>query len=222
MESQVASLSKVIHNLERRLGYQPSRVPEPSVGQTPGPDDSDDGSSISDVLAADQPAHLHSLFQNDWLSVDVRRQEEHLQDRKTRSSTNLLDVARQALQRLIPPKDQVLNITQSSSKSLELLHALLPHPFEVRSQQEMLENYEDMHKPDVHAISLASWLLTIAITVQQTPYPNDGESEELRNFQRWSGFSKAVSDTVESTILSHDRLVGTTQGLGMAIHFFRL
>lgn len=223
----MASLIKVVRDLELRLGYQPTHVLKATPAQpesSPSTDDdhSDNNSSMSDEVATDPPSHLRSLFQNDWLSVDLRQQNEQLQDHKAKTSARLLDMARRALQRLIPSQDDVSEFARSASGWLALLHTLLPQPLGVRSQQDMLEGYEEMHKPDVDAISLASWLLTIAITALQSPQVRGSSATKLKGYHRFSRFSRAVSDTVESTILSHDRLICTIPGLGMAMHFLRL
>lgn len=147
------------------------------------------------------------------------RQNEQLQDRKAKAPVHVLDTARQALQKLIPSKGEVSHLARSASRWLGLLNTLLPQPFSVKSQQEMLESYDEMHKPDVDVISLASWLLTIAITTQQTPHEQDSAA---KGYQSLSNFPRAVCDIVESTIISDDRLICTIQGLGMALHFVRL
>jgi hypothetical protein len=219
----VATLNKAVHEMQLKLGYQPSHTPEPAVAQPgsyPATDDSDDDSHVSDVLAADQPSHLRSLFQNNWLSVDTRRQDEQLENRKAKSSAHLQDHARQALQKLIPSKEEVSD--GSASKWLFLIHTLFPQPCAVKSQHEMLESYDDMHKSDVDVIKLASWLLTVTITAQQMQHDHDSPATQYQKRQKAALFSRAVSDTVESTILSHDRLVASVQGLGMAMHFLRL
>jgi hypothetical protein len=209
LESKVANLNKIVGGIQSKLGLQLSGTPE-IIGCTPNVDDSSDDSSVVGVPSTEQPSHLRSLFQNDWLSVDNRRQTEALQDPGTKASAHLLVVAKQELQKLIPPKDEFLRLAMSSSSStwLVVLGDLLPQPFTVKSQHEFLESYNDMNKPDVDAMTLATWLLTVAITAQQE--------------QKSSVFSRAVSAALESTILVHDRLVGTLQGLGIAVHFVRL
>ena len=154
--------------------------------------------------------------------MDANRQNERLEDRRVKASANLLDTARQALQALIPSKDEVSEMASSASRWLGLLHTMLPHPFTVRSQQEIVDRYESMCSPHVDAISVASWLLIIAITAQQVPGEHSNPGFQSRRSQGWSRFSSAVSDTVETTIISHDRLIGTVQGLAMATHFIRL
>jgi len=218
-------LSKVVHDIEAKVGYQPAQTPKVTpvhAGSSPGSDESDDDSSISDVLTTNAPSHLRSLFQNDWLSVDPHPQGEQLQEHKGKGSLQLLDTARHALQDLIPSKDEVSNIASFASRWLILLHAMLPQPFAARSQEELLGCYEEMHKPNVDPMILASWLLTIAITAQEIEQEHDSPASQLKGSQRFSSFHRAVSEAVESTILCHDRLMSTAQGLGMAMHFFRL
>lgn len=214
LESQVAGLSKIVHDIELSIGHQPTQIPKPAHSPSHRVDDDSDGnSSVSDeIVTADPPSHLRSLFQNDWLSVDTRQQNEQLQDRKAKASVHLLDAARQALQKLIPQKDEVIEVARSASKWFGLIVALLPQPFAIKSELEMVELYDEMHKPDVDAIYLGSWLVTIAMAIQETPQENASHLN----------FSRAVSDRVESTILSHDGLICTLPGLGMALNFCRL
>ncbi|KIX07248.1 uncharacterized protein Z518_01901 [Rhinocladiella mackenziei CBS 650.93] len=226
LESQVASLSKAIRDIQSKLGYQATDVLGPTVAQPesiPGTDDSDDDdSTVSGVLATEQPSQLRSLFQNDLLCVEPRQQNEPLRDRKAKASARLLDTARQALQKLILPKDEVSDLVRSATTWLDLAHALLPRPFAVKSQQELLDAYDNIIKPDVDVISLASWLLDVAVTAQQVPQDHHSPVTRLKRFQSTSVFTQAVSDTVEKTILNHDRLISTVQGLGTAVHFLRL
>jgi hypothetical protein len=196
--------------MQFKLGHRPSGTSDTIGPSSPEMDDSEDDSSVVDVSTGEQPSHMRSLFQNDWLSVDTRQQTEHLQDRSAKASAQLLDIAKQALRKLIPSRDDFLTLAKSSfsSKWLVILQDLLPQPFTIKSQQEFLESYDEMNKPDVAAMSLATWLLTVAITGEQD--------------QSSFVFSRAVSDAVESTILFHDRLTGTVHGLGVAMHFVRL
>ncbi|KAJ5649121.1 uncharacterized protein N7484_002844 [Penicillium longicatenatum] len=185
-------------------------------------DTSDDESNMSDILTTERPSHLQSLFQNDWLSLDSRQKNGQPQERRERASANLLDAAREALQRLIPPKDEVVQIYKSAFDWLRILHALLPQPLIARSEKEALDNYEKMKEPNVDTMTLASWMLTLAITAQQTPQVRahtPGRSGEImKRFE----LSRIISDTVERTIVSHDRLLGTTSGVMLCLHWTRL
>ncbi|KAH8805157.1 putative Zn(II)2Cys6 transcription factor [Xylogone sp. PMI_703] len=226
LESKVSTLFQAVHGLESKLGYESTQAPDlvpASPGSNLETDESDDNSSVSDTLATDPPSHLRALFQNDWLSMDTRRQDIYLQDRMAKASTHLLDVARQALQKLIPPRQLVSDIATSAARWLVLLHTLLPQPLAAQTYEDIVDSYEAMHSPDIDAIILASWLLTIALTDQQF-FSQDRRSPSsgLNRHQSIQHFPRTVSDVVESTILPHDRLICTMKGLGMGMHFCRL
>lgn len=224
LECQVAGLSRAVHGIERELGHRPTQILEPrgNLGASAS-DDDDDGSSSSEVLVAEQPSHLRSLFQNDWLSLDSQQQAQKLQDRRARASARLLDDARRALQQLIPSKNEISHMVNSTWAFLPLIRHMFPDPYGVASEQELLESYEDMCKPDVDAVRLASWLLVTALTALQTSPERGYSRDELkRRYRRRLYFSRIVSNTVQSTILSHDRLMGTVQALGLAASFLPL
>ncbi|THC91998.1 hypothetical protein EYZ11_008528 [Aspergillus tanneri] len=222
LESKVANLTKFIHDVEAKFGNQPAQTSGSTAGRGLESDDLGDDSSGSDIDASHQPAHIRSLFQNDWLSVDAHRQLDQPQDRRVKVPTHLFNLARQALQKLIPPKDEVLGIVRSASEWLPILHNLFPQPGAATCQQELFERFDEMCSPDVDAISLATWLLTVALTGQQSPQEDISPHVQHRRSQEWSKFCRAVSNAVENNIMSHDRLVGTIPGLGMAMHFCRL
>jgi hypothetical protein len=227
LESKVASLSEIIRDIETRLGNPPSGVSEltPALAVSSSEIyESEDNSSMSDGFATEPASHMRSLFQNAWLSVDTDRDRhnEPPRNRKAKASAHLLDLARHALQKLIPPKHEVSRIVRSASRWLDLLHTLLPQPFAAKSQEDILDCYVEMRKPDIDVISLATWLITVAITAQQIPQEHDGPHNPLDGHQNYSRFSRLVSEIVENTLVSDDRLICTVEGLGMAMHFVRL
>ncbi|KAJ5535905.1 hypothetical protein N7513_009091 [Penicillium frequentans] len=219
----VSSLIRVVQRIESKLGVQPDSASELAVSHPSAEmDTSDDDSNMSDILTTERPSHLQSLFQNDWLSLDSRQKNGQLQERRERASANLLDTAREALQVLIPPKDEVVEIYETAFEWLRILQALLPQPLTVRSEKEALDNYDKMKDPNVDPMILASWMLTLALTAQQTPQERmltPGRSGEcMKRFE----LSRVISDTVERTIISHDRLIGTTSGIMLCMHWTRL
>lgn len=222
LESQVTQLTRVVQGIESKLGGQPSRILATGDDSNSDHDDSDGESSASEVLAAEQGSHLRSLFQNDWLSVNTHRHEKQAQDRKEKSSAHLLEMARPRLQNLIPSKDEVCDIARFAFDWLAILHLMLPQPFTVRSQSEVLDIYNEMCRPDADVFDLASWLLTIAITAQQIPQDHTSPEDRSKKHHARVELSQDITTTVEDVILSHDRLLGTVQGLGMAIHYIRL
>jgi hypothetical protein len=207
------------------LGLQTTDVRESSFLQSslsPGDEESDEESIVSDVLATEQPSHLRSLFQNDWLSADIGTQDAHVQDRRLKASAHILDIARSTLLKLVPSKEDVYSMGKAAGKWLDLIHTVLAQPFGLNSHQELLDSYDDMVKPDVDTMTLAAWLLDIALTAQQEPKFQGSPATSISLIRRASDFARAVSDAVETTIFSHDRLLGTVPGLGMALHFLRL
>lgn len=222
LESQVSQLTRIVNGIESKLGAKPSQLLTPDEDENSGHDDSDGESSASEVLVAEQGSHMRSLFQNDWLSVDTNRHEEQLQERRGKVLAHLLDMARPRLQKMIPSKDEVCDISRVTYDWLATMHFMLPQPFALRSQSEVLDLYDSMCRPDVDVFSLASWLLTVAITAQQIPQGPMDPEDRFRRHQARVELSQDITSTVESAILSHDRLLGTAQGLGLAIHYIRL
>lgn len=226
LESEVSRLREAVHDIRAQLGYRPAEATGGTVthpGSSPSTHDSDDDSTVSDVLAAEQPSHLRALFHNDWLSVDTREQGEQLMNNRSKASAHLLGIARQALQKLIPTVEEVAQSARSGSKWLLLVQTLLPLPFALRSEEELLERYHLMHRADVDAVDLACWLIDVAVILQiGQDQSSSSPAITLQSSQPRSSFSRTVSDTVEAKIMSHHRLAGTIPGLGMAIRLLRL
>ncbi|GFF39888.1 hypothetical protein IFM58399_05736 [Aspergillus lentulus] len=219
LEFQVTQLTKIVNSLEVKLGSKPSRIIYPDTVEAPDAQESDGESSGSDFPMTDRPSHLHSLFQNDWLSFDTSQNENKAQGK---ISTHFSRLVRPRLQSLVPPKDEVIEIAGSSFDWLTMLHTLLPQPCTVVSQQDLVAGYEEMCNPDVNILTLASWLLALAIMAQQLPQETENREDQLRKCQKRSDLCRKIINTMESTLLCHDRLLATGEGLGMAVHFARL
>jgi hypothetical protein len=215
-------LTKAVNNIEVKLGGNPSIQLDQTATHTPGSEESDAESTASEILIAEEPSHLRSLFQNDWLTVDTNRRDEQLQERRVKASAHLAEQVRPALQKLIPTKEQTAEMLVCTYDWLQMVHTMLPQPSVPSSKQQILDRYEEMCRPDVDVIALASWLLTLAITAQQVPQGGESPDSPSKGYHRRINFARIVSDAIESLILAHDRLVGTFQGLGMCIHFIRL
>ncbi|KAJ5919478.1 hypothetical protein N7454_009313 [Penicillium verhagenii] len=189
---------------------------------SPEMDTSDDESNMSEILTTERPSHLQSLFQNDWLSLDSRQKTGQIQERRERASANLLDTAREALQSLIPPKSEVAKIYASAFEWLRILHALLPQPFVARSDDEALRSYDTMRKSNVDTMTLTSWMLTLAITARQTPQEGILTPGQPAEYIKRLELARAISDTVERTIICHDRLLSSISGVMICLHWIRL
>ncbi|KAL3466970.1 major facilitator superfamily domain-containing protein [Aspergillus heterothallicus] len=217
LESQVTRLTKIVNGIEVKLGGKPSLQLEQAADHSSGSDDSDPESTNSEGLIAEEPSHLRSLFQNDFITLE----HEETLDRKTKASAALRERIRPALQKLIPSREETAEMLVVTYDWLQMIASMLPQPASPDSQKALLERYDEMCQPDVDVVALASWLLTVAITAQQVPQQNNAPSPSLSSQRRLS-FSRTVADTVEALVLSHDRLVGTIPGLGLGLHWVRL
>ncbi|KAL5341408.1 major facilitator superfamily domain-containing protein [Aspergillus crustosus] len=221
LESQVSRLTKIVTNLEVKIGGNPS-IHHDTTTHSPDSDVSDGESTASEVLIADEPSQLRSLFENDWLSVDSQRRNDQLKERRMKASAHILESVRPALQKLIPSKEETADMLICTYDWLQMLHCILPQPSVPLSNQAMLDQHDEMCRPDVDVVALSSWLVGVAITAQQVPQGGEQQEAWLESSQRRVEFSRAVSDTVENLIMTHDRLAGTLPGLGMSLHFVRL
>ncbi|KAL2832211.1 major facilitator superfamily domain-containing protein [Aspergillus pseudoustus] len=217
LESQVSRLTRIVSGIEVQLGGNPSLQLEQAADQPSGSDDSDAESTNSEGLVAEEPSHLRSLFQNDFITLD----HEDIQERRMKASASLRERVRPALQKLIPSREETAEMLVVTYDWLQMIASMLPQPASPESQKGLLEQYDEMCQPDVDVVALASWLLAVAITAQQVPQENNTPSPSLSSHRRIS-FSRAVADTIENLVLSHDRLVGTIPGLGLGIHWVRL
>lgn len=222
LESKVLSLTETVRDTQAKLEHQATQTQGSSVGRSFGIDSSDGDPSVSEHSIAEQPSHLRLLFQNDWLSVDSLQKSQQIQGHRATSTAHLLDIARKSLQRLIPSKDELSDVTRSASDWLTTLNALFPLPSMAKSQEEVVASYEEMHSSNVDTIRLASWLLTVAITAEQLPQEHESMASRLEGRERRKGLSKAISDTVGDEIISHDSLTGSIQGLAISMQFIRL
>ena len=136
-----------------------------------------------------------------------------MQERKAKASSNLLQTARNTLRKLLPAKDDVLSMHTAARQWLMLIHTMLAQPFGLNTSEELIKVYNDMLKPDVDTMTLAAWLLELALTVDQGPSLQGSPATSTNRAHRASNFARAVSDAVETTPFSHDRLLGTIRGL---------
>ncbi|KAL4894382.1 hypothetical protein BDV59DRAFT_207047 [Aspergillus ambiguus] len=225
LETQVSDLTKALNRIESKLQKHRFSWGEQTVNHNLEAEDSERASSVSDLIDAEEPSHLRSLFQNHWLSVDTDPHDRQQQERLAKASVHLLEAARPELQKLIPSREEARDITTHAYDWLVLLELTFPQPFAAKSQRDIMDNYEKISQPNVDVIRMTTWLLEVAITalqVSQGPNLPESDRQNCGIVRRKLAFSRSVSETVEAKILAHDRLVGTLEGLGMALHFVRL
>ncbi|KAF5253254.1 hypothetical protein FANTH_1850 [Fusarium anthophilum] len=222
LESQVTQLTKTINDIQPKLGGESILHLEQQIDQPPVSDGSDDESTNSEGLIAEELSDFRSLFHNDILSSDTGQQHEQISERRTKAMVTLCERVRLALQRLIPCKEETAEMLVVTFDWLQMLASLLPQPAAADSHHALLARYDDICRPDVDVVELASWLLTVAITAQQIPQESRDIKPQSLGSRRRLHFSRAVSDAIETLVLSNDRLVGNISGLGLGLHFVRL
>lgn len=212
LERQVATLTKTVQDIQRQMGSQIIiDSSDPGIAS-----DSDTQSEIADTLSSNPPKHLQSLFDNDLISSENRE----IRERREPLTPTTLSRSRSILQELIPLKEDMSIIATFAPQWLFFLNSLFPLMTIIPSDHEMLSQYEMMKRPGVNLLSLALWLLSTAITVHQMPH-HSGKCQ-LRGITHARDFSKAVADAVEATILRHDRVLETLEGIEIAMHYARL
>ncbi|KEF52056.1 uncharacterized protein A1O9_12046 [Exophiala aquamarina CBS 119918] len=177
---------------------------------------SDAESDMPDELGPNAPAYLRSLFDNNLISSEGRGVDTL---KLTATTGPLIRKAREELQRLIPPKGDVVVIARFADAWLTTYHSLFPSRAVTQGSAELIDRHDEMMRHDVEPTTLAIWLISIAITVQQVS--RDVE-DQLSGIKNPTQYCKTVSEAVSHTILRHDSILGTIEGIETGLHFLRL
>ncbi|KAH7166440.1 hypothetical protein EDB81DRAFT_782277 [Dactylonectria macrodidyma] len=226
LEQQLARLTSAVHGLESDLGHGPKTTSSPAVVRGPVPEgsdpDSDAESHISDVLDIEPPTYLNSLFNNNLLSFDSRGAGSIEESRVLKALARFSDIARAALQPLIPSKEDVAAIAEHTNGWQEFVNIVVPVKCISKVGAEILEEYDDMKRPTVDPVDLAAWLLSLAITVEQMPR----EAMSPTSASKWpanaSSFSKAVAEAVDRTVVSREIFSSNFKGVQATLLLLRL
>ena len=217
-------LNGVVVSLQSRIDGQPSG-PETGTNSADGFEiltydaagEDDKSSSDSEVVEEDPPNHLYSLFENDVLRTNAQANTKVKQEQSSRSVIASLNTARAELQRFIPPRSDIQMKSGHLMRWQRLLHEIMPMASLQASAEELSSSYDDMIQPDADTMNLATWLLGIAVVSQQVPPDASSPTGFMKHFQNRSNYVRALADTVETHILSHDSLIGSVKGIGLAL-----
>jgi hypothetical protein len=216
LESDVSRLWAVVRNLEAHTGHVPTEpaIWPPDLPQTESTDGlhnkpSDDDSD-SDASPTGTPSHLLQLFDNGLL--DCSGEGCDPPSRGVKSSHQVEKSSE--LRHLLPSREDMSTIKTYASWWLSMQNALFPSINLIETGEEMMLQYDLLQDPNTDLVTLANYLLSVAITVQQ-----GGAVESIRDV---SSFVKAVSDSVERIVISDDVLSGTLEGIETVLLFLRL
>lgn len=236
LEGQVSHLSKVVRDLESKLGQKLSKSPDFQLVTKPFDDaaqdsegidededeDDDDSSSVAQLVTEDRPSHLYSLFQNEMLSTDNSTNMQEIRQRGSKMTNQLLNSVKLALQPLIPSQDDVLTIANHTSRWYTILFDIFPLSRTPRTREEVLEGYGAATEPDADPMALAFWMLILAMVSQQVPQDAFSPDSTVKGLESRNTFARQVSDAVHSTIISHYSLLGSLAGLEVAMLWLRV
>ncbi|KAF2718064.1 hypothetical protein K431DRAFT_231701 [Polychaeton citri CBS 116435] len=225
LEDTVANLWKVVRGLEAKLEDVPSKPVEHAV-QTPPytvpPVEIDDGlstSELSEVSPSDPPAHLLRLFDNNLLAHH---------EAKTQPTTSALHSEGQhwpakvsALRAFLPSRPDMLTICAQASSWLYMYNSLFPMLNIMQTSEEMLVQYDRLQQfRDADVTDIAALLLSIAITVQQTP--QNVTCSSIRSTNNASAYIQKISDAINRIVISDDTILSTFKGIETALLYLRL
>lgn len=222
LRNDVSHLWTAVHTLETKLGCEltkptlQSPTPTGNTGGFQGTLSDDDlDSNISDLSPSSPQSHLLQLFDNGQLGSDRYGPEASVRPAPS------LHKAREsyALRALLPSREDMVGISAQASPWLYMYNSLFPTTNIFSSGEEMLSQYDKLQDPNANPFAIADLLLSVAITVQQTPNETIANAGGIKNA---SSFIKDVSDTVERIIISHDTLAGSLEGIRTSLLFLRL
>jgi hypothetical protein len=221
LERNVSSLWNAVQNLQSRLGYGSSEVAFRPPPQSHVEDDSHIASSDeesvsdqSDLSPPNPPTHLMQLFNNDLLGswgygpADLSKHSPSLH--KAHASLEL--------RRLIPPREDMVVIAQHATSWLKIYNELFPVIEDTGDG--LLPKYEKIQDPNTDTVTIAAFVLTVALTVQQAP--DDTSGSAVKSISDAAAYIKEVSDTVDRLVVRNDVLAATLDGIEVALVSLRL
>ena len=175
-----------------------------------------------DLEDENPPAHLQLLFKD---IADIRQDDRHDRQAKqnrgpSKAPIESLHVARDRLQRILPTKEQVELIAPHASAWMSLYFALFPAANAICDGDQFTSKYDSISTTNVRPESVASYLLTTAITVLQL-----APDRVYSIFDGGAGSPSFVDDVctlVEVEIVSNNALASTLQGLETMLLLVRL
>ncbi|KAF7540290.1 hypothetical protein G7054_g1512 [Neopestalotiopsis clavispora] len=174
--------------------------------------------TCSDIALPMRPSYLNALFNNSILNSS----DNDAMSRSSTVATQLSSATTATLQSLVPAKEQVILLADASSGWLTLLHDVFPIMTDIKSGVEILSRYDDVLRPTANTLTVASWLLIVAITAQHSA----GSQHQIivRNRRPMNGpaYSRMVAESVERSAVTRDQLMTSVDGIATMALLVRL
>jgi len=175
------------------------------------------------LLPLNQPSHLRQLFDNGLLDAQGSRDAswQTCDYSGYQSASKIyLTLARRQLQEILPPRTDVAAIAGFSFPWMSIYNALFPRIRFMATAEEMLEQYDELCRPNANPMSLANLLISLALSVRQIP---EADLKPLvPGIPNVSRFINDVTEIVDRTIASNDTLAATLEGIETSLLFIRL
>lgn len=164
--------------------------------------------------------HLQQLFDNEFVDtqtpdgLDSTLSSDHV-------SSSTLSKARSRLQALIPSREDVRAICDTSMKGwMSIYSSLFPSIHKFNTGEDMLRQYDYLTSPTASPTTVAGFLVSVAITLAQRPAESLPHLESIHpNPTQWI---KNVNNTVEEWVVKQDDLACTFDGVETSLLFVRL
>lgn len=235
LETRIDQLSRALNAVEAKVIHLPPGsegpvesliargVVDASDNQNSDDEEEDDASDRDDIVVQDDQHGIRGLFQNEWLdNIDPKSPESKVSRSVQSSEDPDLANARIKLQALIPDREDVLALAPHVTGWSRFVQGMFPSFSLPPTEEQIMSSYDRMKSFSVDAWSLCNWLLVLALCAQQVPQGLNSPGQLLQSMRQRYLFANAVADTAEVTIFSHDRLLGTLQGLEISPSYLRV
>lgn len=215
LEEQVQHLTEVVQALQ-----DPSGSTDPGLASQYSASNSEAGETdtCSEIAIPTQPSYLNALFNNSILNSS----DSHPKSGSTSVSLQLSRTTRAALQSLVPDRETIISLAKTSSGWLSVLHDMFPIMTDIKSGVDIVARYEEVLQPTANPLTVASWLLVVAVTAQHSVGPHHQVKVRNRSPLTGPGYSRLVADSVERIIITRDQAVTSIEGIAPMTLLVRL
>lgn len=215
LEEQVQHLTEVVRALQ-----DPSGSTDPGLASQYSASNSEAGETdtCSEIAIPTQPSYLNALFNNSILNSS----DSHPKSGSSSVSLQLSRTTRAALQSLIPDRESIISLAKTSSGWLSVLHDMFPIMTDIKSGVDIVARYEEVLQPTANPLTVASWLLVVAVTAQHSVGPHHQVKVRNRPPLTGPGYSRLVADSVERIIITRDQAVTSIEGIAPMTLLVRL
>jgi hypothetical protein len=215
LEGKVQHLTEAVRDLQRpTVGTDPDLILQYSASDS----EAGETDTCSDIALPMRPSYLNALFNNSILNSS----DNDAMSRSSTVATQLSSATTAALQSLVPVKEQVILLADASSGWLTLLHDVFPIMTDIKSGVEIVSRYDDVLRPTAKTLTVASWLLIVAITAQHSAGSQHQIIVRNRGPMNGPAYSRMVAESVERTAVTRDQSMTSVDGIATMALLVRL